>query len=503
MYRDRDFYLGGSRQPASADLIQDLDLQTLLDAMANGDKYLLDVAQEAVLVSLHDPDSILYRQQVLIDCIEHPEAARELYAIAVDALEGERKVWGWMSRTYPEGALHRSRDVLGLFWGLLKKIRVIAEKWNTEFRSDGFKNLFAMLVLELDDDFLQLVEDHLQRLEFRDGTLMSAALGEGNKGVNYILRKPHYVRRTWTERLYEGIAKLTSDTKSELTYEVHERDEAGYRALSELRSEGISHIATSLAQSTDHILSFFEALRRELAFYLGCLNLRDRLTRKGEPVCLPDLESADIVTFVSRGLYDPCLSLNVAERVVGNNINAAGKLMAMITGANKGGKSTLLRSIGLAQLMAQSGMFVSAMSLRTSISRRLFTHFKREEDAEMKSGKFDEELSRMSKIIDETKPTSMILLNESFASTTEREGSEIARQIVRALMKVNVRIFYVTHMFTLAHGLYKDVYHEALFLRAERLDDGERTFKFQEGEPLATSYGEDLYRQIFEASTIS
>lgn len=501
MYRDQDFYLGGSRQPASADLIQDLDLQTLFDAMADGDKYLLDVAQEAVLVSLHDPNAILYRQEVLVDCIENPEAVWELYAIAVEALEGERKIWGWMSRTYPEGALHRSRDVLGLFFGLLKKIRAFAETRSTEFSSDGFKQLFTMLALELDDEYLRVVEDHLRRLEFRDGALVSATLGEGNRGVNYVLRKPHYVQRTWAERLYESLARLTSDTRSELTYEVHERDEAGYRALSDLRSEGIRNIAASLIQSTDHILSFFGALRRELAFYLGCLNLRDRLTRKGEPVCLPEVEPTEPATFVACGLFDPCLSLNMAEKIVGNDVNAANSLLVMVTGANKGGKSTLLRAIGLAQLMTQCGMFVPAVSLRASLSHRLFTHFRREEDIEMKSGKFDEELDRMNKIIDDAVPNSMALFNESLASTTEREGAEIAQQIVRALKKVQVRVFYVTHMFTLAHGLYQDDKGEALFLRAERRDDGERTFRFQEGEPLATSYGEDLYRQIFETST--
>jgi len=62
----------------------------------------------------------------------------------------------------------------------------------------------------------------------------------------------------------------------------------------------------------------------------------------------------------------------------------------MTTGANRGGKSTLLRSVGLAQLMMQCGMFVAASWLRSSVCDSVFTHFRREEDAEMKSGKLDE-----------------------------------------------------------------------------------------------------------------
>lgn len=116
----------------------------------------------------------------------------------------------------------------------------------------------------------------------------------------------------------------------------------------------------------------------------------------------------------------------------------------------------------------------------------------------MKSGKLDEELSRMSGIVERITPRSMLLLNESFASTNEREGSEIARQIVLALLEKKVKILYVTHMFDLADGFYRGHTGSALFLRAERLEDGARTFRVLEGSPERTSYGEDLFRRIFE-----
>jgi DNA mismatch repair ATPase MutS len=169
----------------------------------------------------------------------------------------------------------------------------------------------------------------------------------------------------------------------------------------------------------------------------------------------------------------------------------------MITGANQGGKSTLLRSLGLAQLMMQCGMFVGARSLRASVCAGVFTHYKREEDATMQRGKLDEELSRMSEIADQITPRSILLCNESFASTNEREGSEIARQVVRAMVDKRIRVFFVTHMYELAHNLHAEQLETALFLRAEREPDGRRTFKLREREPLPTSYGEDSYRRVF------
>jgi DNA mismatch repair ATPase MutS len=94
-------------------------------------------------------------------------------------------------------------------------------------------------------------------------------------------------------------------------------------------------------------------------------------------------------------------------------------------------------------------------------------------------------------------PHSLLLFNESFAATNEREGSEIARQIVTALLERPNKVAFVTHQYAFSHGLFESRGESTLFLRAERRDDGERTFKLIEREPLSTSFGEDVYREIF------
>ena len=497
MHRDRDFDLEGDLPPNVAALTQDLELDTLFGAMAVGDKFLLEVVKKAVLTSLDGPEAILYRQHILADCLERSAIVREMYAIAVEAIEREKKVWSWGQ--YPEGMLHRSVDVTKLFVDLLKRLRHIADAHGAKFRSEGLTTLFRMLARELDDEYLGNVEDHLRRLQFRDGILMSAELDHGNKGTHYVLRKPWNTKQSWMERLQAWGEQLFLRDRSDYVYQIADRDEGGFRALSELRGRGIGLVAGALGQSTDHLLSFFRMLRSELGFYVGCLNLRDQLAKKGEPFCFPEPFPAGKAILSGRGLYDLCLSLSVKERVVGNDVTADDKLLVMITGANRGGKSTFLRGIGLAQLMMQCGMFVPAESFRANVCDGIFTHYKREEDTSMKSGKLDEELSRMSAIVDDMTPNSIVLLNESFASTNEREGSEIARQIVRAMLETGIKVVYVTHLFDLAHRFYLAKGDAALFLRAERLSDGRRTFRLVEGEPLPTSYGEDLYRRIFGA----
>jgi DNA mismatch repair ATPase MutS len=492
MFEDRDFSPPAfpSNEPA---LTQDLELNTLFDAMAQGDSFIWNVAKQTVLSGLgNDIPTILYRQQALQDCLKNPSVIKDLYAIAVDAIDKERKNYWGIFRDYPSAILHRSQDVLEMFVTTLRKLRATTDECASHFESKGFTRLFSMLQQELSDDYFAEVGDHLQRLRFRNGTHISASLGKGNKSTNFVLRRPWDKKQGWKEWLFER--------KPSYTLHLHPRDESGIKALSDLNDNGINLVANALAQSTDHILSFFKALRIELAFYVGCLNLHEQLARKGEPVCFPVPADATERRHSCQGLYDACLSLKLKQRAVGNETDADGKNLVVITGANQGGKSTFLRSIGLAQLMMQSGMFVPAQFFSANLCDRLFTHYKREEDTTMKSGKLDEELSRMNEIVDALTPTALVLFNESFAATNEREGSEIAGQIVRALLEKQIKSFFVTHLYEFAHSVFEHGSSEVLFLRAEREADGARTFKLIEREPLETSYGADLYRAIFAES---
>jgi DNA mismatch repair ATPase MutS len=494
MEKERNFDLHQPLPSQAQEVIQDLELQTLFNTMAHGDPLLLDVAQKAFLLSRDDLDTIDYRQRVLQDCLNNAATVRSIYALAVEAIEREKHYYWGFFRDYPDAILHRSVDVMQMFLGVLKKLTSIVHESADCFVSEGFSTLFAMLRTELDDAYFATVQEHLKTLTFRGGVLISAILGMGNKGENYVLRKPLNHAQPWIERIF-------AEKPPSYTFFISERDESGTRALSELQARGINLVANALAQSAEHVLSFFTMLRVELAFYIGCLNLYEHLTAMGAPVSFPLPGAADACEHEVRGLYDVCLALTMKQCVVDNDVDGATKYLVIITGANQGGKSTFLRSIGLAQLMMQCGMFVPATSFCANVCTGLFTHFRRKEDISMKSGKLDEELSRMSIIVDTLKPHALLLLNESFAATNEREGSEIAKQIIRALVEKHVKVFFVTHLYEFAHDCYDKHLEDALFLRAERQTDGKRTFKIVEGEPLHTSYGEDLYQRIFHSLT--
>ncbi len=492
MHPDRNFNLR-DLPPNEADLAKDLELDVLLQAMADGDQFLYAVARCGVHSCLASPAEIVYRQHVLADCIARPSVVRDMYQVGAAAVTGEKKLFGWLFvHNSPDSILRRATEAMELFVGALRRLRDIADAHGAGFRSEGFTRFFSMLAAELDDDYFAEMQAHLSELAFRSGMLISAELGKGSKGVGHVLRRQ-------PEQRWRG--RITGKNRSGYSFVVPPQDENGLRALADLESLGLNDTANALAQSVDHIRSFFQMLCAELGFYIGCLNLRERMTAAGALVCFPvpasPVPAGTAQALRARGLYDPCLALTLGSGAVGNNLDADGMELIMITGANQGGKSTFLRGLGVAQLMMQAGMFVAAEEFTATTCTGLYTHYKREEDATMEKGKLEEELARMSGIADQITAGSLLLCNESFASTNEREGSQIAHQAIRALTEAGIRIVFVTHLYDLAVRFHAENAGTARFLRAERQPDGRRTFRLLVGEPLPTSYGQDLYQQVF------
>jgi MutS domain V len=488
MHRDVDLDVEAPLHPGAETLETDLAVGTLLDRMARGDDCIRTVARCALLTGLADGDAIRYRQRALADCLAHPDVVRDLYALAVEALETKRQARFFWFRETPDAVVQKSVGMLELLRGLLLRLRTVADEHGAGFTSEAFATLFATSQRELDDAYLEAVDRRLDEMRFAGGTLMSATLGKGNRGTAFILRRP---------RSRGGLIHRLLSPAPAHSFTIPDRDEHGVQALAELRGRGLAHVAGPLGDAVDHLLGFFALLRAELAFYVGCLNLHEDLAARGLATCLPEPQEHGPPGVSATGIYDVSLVFHLPSPVVPNDLDAEGDDLLVITGANQGGKTTFLRGLGLAQLMLQAGMHVAARSFRASLADGVFTHFKREEDPSMTHGKLDEELHRMSEIADLIRPRSLLLLNESFSPTNEREGSEIARQVVRAMLDGGVRVCMVTHLSDLAQGLAGESRPSTLLLRAERLADGRRTFRIVPGEPLPTSHGADSYRRVF------
>jgi DNA mismatch repair ATPase MutS len=487
MFRYRDFDIKAESCLDKDTLTSDLGLESVLSTMAQGDETIYEVCSTALFCPLQSIEEIHYRQENLRDALRNSDAVRQLYEITVETEKKIKSSWYRISSAYLSSIFSSAVGLLKIYIEMLRELRFVADSKLSGFQSEGFCNLLTMIQRELDDDYFTKVQTLLSELKDNDGMLISAKLGSYLQGVGYVLRRKTR-RGFWRRWVFAP------------SFTIAPRDDAGAKDLESRRERAINEVTNALAQAAEHLEGFFAMLRRELAFYVGCLNLSDSLRVLRMPICIPNVLPPERQDRSWRKLYDVSLALTKNGAVVGNDLDTVDKRLYIITGANQGGKSTFLRSIGQAQLMMQCGMFVGAENFLAPIRNGVFTHFKKEEDVTMKSGKLDEEFSRMSELVDHLNPGSLMLLNESFAATNEREGSEICRQITKALIDCNVEVFSVTHLYTYASAFLNEP--NTQFLRAQRLENGERTFRIVPGEPMQTAFGMDLYRKIFADSNV-
>lgn len=463
-------------------LIDDLELGTLLENISDGDGVIEASLRRALFAPLHDPKLVEYRHEVLKDVMAHPEAVKSLYAICLEAEKRRKAADYWKTNYYLTNTFTGAIDYILNFTKTLLSLRQLAEEYQPEFRSEGFLSLFRTLREELSDEYLNRIQNELSGIHLSDGVFLSAGLDSHLQTVDY--------------KMHRREKKLFSfDRFKGQSYQLQKDDDVTGTDITNRYNRAINEVTNALAQSAEYLAAFFDGLRGQLGFYMGCLNFLQRMQELGMPVCIPKVTGADADSRSYENLCDISLAFLKKSAVTGNTLDAQHKKLYIVTGANKGGKTTFLRSVGQAQIMAQCGMPVAAADCTVPVRGTLFTHFKREEDKWMKSGKLDEELERMSKIADYLHPGDMLMFNEAFSSTNEREGSEIARQITDALTVSGVEVFFVSHQHAYASA-YKER-ADVQFLRAERLDDGSRTFRLLQGEPLETAFGEDLYRRIF------
>ena len=468
-------------------LRRDLDLRTAVLGVAGRDDVIYDTLMEMMFAPLLEPDLLRWRHEMLRDALAHPEETMRLYRICLEADHMRESRVNWLQNYDVATTYQGAVNYLLNFSTLLRLLRSLAAEYTPLFRSAGFLNLFRTLQEELSDEYLESIHRELegQKLALVDGVLLSAGLNEALESVDYVMhRREKSIKdlNPFSGQLYR-LGKEAND------------DKAG-DDLTVRQERAINRVADALAQSAEYLASFFDRLRKELAFYVGGLRFTQRMEELGMPWCIPELTAADTDSRSWEELYDVSLVYRNKAAVVGNTLTAEHKNLYIVTGANQGGKTTFLRSFGQAQLMAQCGLPVGAKAYTAPYRRAVFTHFRQEEDRFLKSGKLDKELEWMDRIADHVQSGDLVLFNESFASTNEREGSEIGREITEALVESGVEVVSVSHLHMFAASFHGR--EGVQFLRAERLPSGERTFRLQPGEPEETAYGEDIYRRIFE-----
>ncbi len=484
----------------------DLNLDQIIDAITTGrQEYHL---QPFFYAPLHDLDAIAYRHEIMRD-LEQPELfelmqsfARQMRKMRTSLVQAEKRYYSLQKQRWFVDAVETYCDAV---MDLRHRLSLV------EIQSRGLLAFRAWVTTYTQTGRFPALLAETKQVQAEMSAVRYCLRIRGN----HVQVRRYEAERDYSEEVAHTFAKFQQGAVKDYrvtfsTWQEMDHVEAQILELvAKLYPDLFARLAAYCATNRSYLDETIATFDREIQFYLASLEYLAPLQRAGLPYCYPHLSLTSKEESVHEGLDLALASKLLTEHlpVVCNDFTPAGEeRMLVVTGPNQGGKTTFARMVGQMHYLASLGCPVAGKDAHLFLCDQFFTHFEQEETittlrgkyATMKSGKLDEELSRMNAIIDTIRPDALVLFNESFAATNDREGSEIARQITSALIEKRIKVFFVTHLSAFAQGWHHAHRANVLFLRAERQADGTRTFKLIEGEPLNTSYGVDVYRQIFD-----
>lgn len=238
----------------------------------------------------------------------------------------------------------------------------------------------------------------------------------------------------------------------------------------------------------------------EFIYYIRFIDFLSKIESKGFKLTKPKAVPKGDVNMQAKGFYNFKLAMNLLtpKDLVVNDLDFDNDhTIYILTGANRGGKTTATQGIGLLYALAQGGVYVPADSFVFAPADCIYTHFPADEDQTMDLGRLGEECIRFKEIFEKAKDTSLILMNETFSTTSFEEGYYIACDSIKALLTKGARTIYNTHMHKLgidAENFSKDFKKKASSLIVKS-DGGKRSFKLAIAPPEGSSYAADIAKK--------
>jgi DNA mismatch repair protein MutS len=490
---DLDGHTGAPPAPGEPPaFFADLHLDRLVEVLvANREEYEL---QPLYWAPVHDVATVLYRQEVSRD-LEVPQISRSVRSFAEDMsrarsylrgmaqLQGTHYRQGW----FLEAAEHYCRAVSTLGTAMthlpfraraFARLRDFLSTYTTSAKFTSFTQQVQQLRAELSNVRYSLLVK---------GTRVTVGSYEGEPG--------------YSQEIEDAFARFRQGGVEDFrtTYK-NQRDANHVHALVLQRVArlypGIFGRLHALYERRDELADLtVRTFDREVQFYLAYLELVHRSRETGLPFCYPEirpsLDGADI-----REGFDLPLALKAAKdgtAIVCNDACLEGpQRVLVVTGPNQGGKTTYSRMFGQLHFLAGLGVPVPARRARIGLPDCIFTHFERRERLETLTGKLDDELVRARDIVARAGPDSVVVMNESFSSTTAADALFIGKRVLRQLFAKRALCAYVTFLDELASQGGTTVSMVAAVLPE---DPSVRTFKLVQKPADGRAYAMALARK--------
>lgn len=270
--------------------------------------------------------------------------------------------------------------------------------------------------------------------------------------------------------------------------------------LNKMLDSMVKKIKNTLDKYKDVVIGGITAAIPEFVYYIRMVEFIERLEKKGFTFTKALSVAAGETSMKATGLYNMKLAIsmpNPKELVINDLDFDKSHTIYILTGANRGGKTTITQAVGMLFALAQGGVYVPASSFEFAPADCIYTHFPADEDKTLDLGRLGEECVRFKEIYTSVTSTSLLLMNETFSTTSFEEGYYIAFDSVKALLTKGPRTIYNTHMHKLAvdapeYSADMPVKASSLIVKSE---GGNRSFKVEIAPPEGLSYASDIAKK--------
>jgi DNA mismatch repair protein MutS len=506
-------------------VIQDLELENLITFMTPG-RFLSKLQSESIRkILLHpsrDKDTIKYRLDISGDLLKYPEifTAFERLVPIIETLSYFRS--GRFSNQSPLYSLVFRLGELESYVGCIDTLKEAFKKINPDFSAeqplaDGLKALYRIVqeVYE-NEDFLHLrksLPELAAKIRNNRSITVGINLDDNLRPVEASLVSINKERVSGTSSsIFSQLIKNRTEELNGLA-PLHSRDNPLMSTLFKDLSDVLKRVCEPVQKALDRYIllntHFFTGILEELIFYISGVSFLRKLQEEGLPVCKPEVvHPAERITVIEDN-YNINLFIrmhkkgdSVKEKLVTNRVSLGpeGRIV-ILTGPNQGGKTVYTQGIGLTQILFQSGLCIPGRQAAISPADNIFTHFQIEEQIVKERGRFADEAKRLHDCIKQSTSNTLILMNESFASTNYSESLYIAEDIMKIFRILGVRTVFSTHFHDLAmqvesinrrtQGMSKLI----SMVSVVQNEDGEkvnRTYKIMPGPPEGKSYAREI-----------
>lgn len=497
----------GTKPMSGGDATQwerDLEIRELLRVLTLEKRYAAFV-RETLVTLITDTDAITWRQAVLRDFRRNPTLIARIEALLpqLTGLHQENALFGRRQRNLLLETSDRLAE-LDLYVTVVEDLYAALNA--AVLAAPALLRLRQNLLTLLDDPNFQSLRDELPALRAPLERITSLTIGINLdtelKPISAVLMaindQPITEQQSFLERLI-GLANEGEETGiAALHHLPRARDERPlnplFQDLDRLMTRVAQPIGRALNQYVHLNSDWLAALEYEFAWFVAAARLPFS--------CLPEIATGEARTIEIDGLLNPLLALKSGDPPVASDVrlNDDGRI-AILTGPNSGGKTTYVRAVGLAQVLFQAGLPIPARTARLSPADRILTHFPALETQE---GRLAEEASRLRILFERVTSHSLVLLNETFASTASGEAFYLAQDVLGGLRAIGVRAIYATHLVELAQHLSEieavasgdsRIFSLVAVVRLTPEGEVERTFRIERGAPHGKSYAREIARR--------